>query len=122
MRKLTPARVRALLYQYPDLIAEYHVSFRGSLGGERVQSGPGRPTESEALRLAEVSQQIRFIERMLEPLEKEDRELIRLRYFEQLSWTAVAKALGISSSTAWERDQKIIEGIVARMEDDPAMF
>lgn len=122
MREWTPPRVRALLYQYPDLLAEYRVSFRGAVDGERVQSGPGRPTEREALRLVEVSRQIRLVERMLEHLNAEELELIRLRYFQQLSWVAVAKALRISASTAWERDRRIINGIVARLKDDPAVF
>jgi len=122
LRSLTPARVRAMLYKYPDLLAEYRVSFRGAVDGERVQSGPGRPTEREALRLVEVSRQIRLVERMLEHLNAEELELIRLRYFQQLSWLAVAKALGISASTAWERDRRIINSIVARLKNDPAIF
>lgn len=122
MRNLTPARVRAMLYKYPELLAEYHVLHGGTSVGERVQSGPGRPTEREALRLVEVSRQIQLIERMIAHLKGQDLELVQLRYFHQLSWAAVAKALRISASTAWERDRRIIDSIVERMKKDPAIF
>jgi RNA polymerase sigma factor for flagellar operon FliA len=45
----------------------------------------------------------------IEQLAPEDQRLVALRYWDELTWPAVAAALGIGISTAKERDERIRE-------------
>lgn len=54
---------------------------------------------------------IKKIDRVLNKLDKEDREIIRLRYFERLQWTEIEDKLNINERTCRRKVNKAIDKI-----------
>lgn len=56
------------------------------------------------------------LETALAALSEEDRELVRLRYFERQAWAEVAEALRISPRTVYHRRRRVLERLVQALE------
>lgn len=115
----TVERVRALLYEYPELKEQHVVGYGGGWLEERVRRSPTSwPVEREAIRLEEIARKVALVERLLEPLSTRDLALVRMRYFRQMPYSSIAKAMRCSSRTVWERDQQILAAMVKQLEEE----
>ncbi|MEE9391017.1 MAG: sigma-70 family RNA polymerase sigma factor [Planctomycetota bacterium] len=88
----------------------------------RLAHEKNAPVPSEAsspVQIAEHRAAIKDLTSALAQLSLQDYELVRLRYFDGLTVTQVAKSLGLARSTVMQREQKALETLRRSMQAKP---
>ncbi len=107
------AYVEAVLYDYPFLQARlrhYPVPHADIIVRSQVKD-PTSPQERFACREAETIRMIAAVNDALRAMQRAERQLVRLKYFERWPNYAVARKLHVSESTFYEWRRKVVEKV-----------
>ena len=100
------------LWAYPSLKDRVEAHDPGTPGSiiwwQPHSNEPSSPLERHVIRWEEALMTIAAVDRLLRRLQRDERRLVRLRYFERRDWPDVAKRLHMSTATATRWRTKIL--------------